>query len=97
MRFAYCTGMRRWPCSMNTIAVMIIRPRMITRTNVVAPLVCRICEPWLGNREAIEVKISSDMPLPLPRSVMSSPSHMITAVPAVMTMTSVATRNTDVE
>ena len=35
----------------------------------------------------IEVKISSDMPLPTPRSVMSSPSHMITAVPAVMTMT----------
>ena len=32
----------------------------------------------------IEVKIISDMPLPIPRSVMSSPSHMITAVPAVM-------------
>ena len=31
----------------------------------------------------IEVKISTDMPLPTPRSVMSSPSHMITAVPAV--------------
>jgi hypothetical protein len=30
------------------------------------------------------VKISTDMPLPTPRSVMSSPSHMITAVPAVM-------------
>ena len=32
----------------------------------------------------IEVKISSDMPLPTPRSVMSSPSHMMTAVPAVI-------------
>ena len=31
------------------------------------------------------------MPLPTPRSVMSSPSHMITAVPAVMVMT--MTRN----
>ncbi len=33
------------------------------------------------------VKIMIDMPLPTPRSVMSSPSHMITAVPAVMVMT----------
>ena len=37
------------------------------------------------------VKIMIDMPLPTPRSVMSSPSHMITAVPAVMVMT--MTRN----
>ncbi len=35
----------------------------------------------------IEVKISRDMPLPTPRSVINSPSHMITAVPAVITMT----------
>ena len=35
-------------------------------------------------RDAIEVKISTDMPLPTPRSVSSSPSHMMTAVPAVM-------------
>ena len=39
----------------------------------------------------IWVKIMIDMPLPTPRSVMSSPSHMITAVPAVMVMT--MTRN----
>ena len=37
------------------------------------------------------VKISSDMPLPMPCSVISSPSHMITAVPAVMVTT--MTRN----
>ncbi len=30
------------------------------------------------------------MPLPMPRSVMSSPSHITTAVPAVIVMTSVA-------
>ena len=39
-----------------------------------------------GNRAAIEVKISRDMPLPMPRSVISSPSHMIRPVPAVMVM-----------
>ena len=33
------------------------------------------------------VKISIDMPLPMPRSVISSPSHMITAVPAVIVIT----------
>ena len=33
------------------------------------------------------VKIMIDMPLPMPRSVISSPSHMITAVPAVIVMT----------
>ena len=32
----------------------------------------------------IEVKIISDMPLPIPRSVISSPSHMMMPVPAVM-------------
>ena len=30
------------------------------------------------------MKISTDMPLPTPRSVMSSPSHMMTPVPAVI-------------
>ena len=33
------------------------------------------------------MKISSDMPLPMPRSVMSSPIHMMRPVPAVMVMT----------
>lgn len=41
----------------------------------------------LGNWAAIEVKINSDMPLPIPRSVMSSPNHMMRPVPAVMVMT----------
>ena len=40
-------------------------------------------------RDAIEVKINSDMPLPIPRSVISSPIHMIAAVPAVITITRV--------
>lgn len=40
-----------------------------------------------GKAATIEVKMSSDMPLPTPRSVMSSPIHMMTPVPAVMVMT----------
>src|SRR5580704_15010920 len=43
----------------------------------------------------IWVKIMIDMPLPTPRSVSSSPSHMITAVPAVMMMTIVVIVKTD--
>ena len=41
------------------------------------------------------VKIRIDMPLPTPRSVISSPIHMITAVPDTMVMTIVAIVNTD--
>ena len=41
----------------------------------------------MGKWAAIEVKISSDMPLPMPRSVMSSPIHMMRPVPAVIVMT----------
>ena len=48
---------------------------------------CPIAMIDCGNRAAIEVKISSDMPLPTPRSVISSPIHMITPVPAVIDST----------
>ena len=41
-------------------------------------------------RATIEVKMSSDMPLPMPFSVMSSPNHMIRPVPAVMVTTMTA-------
>ena len=46
-------------------------------------------------RAAIEVKISTDMPLPIPFSVSSSPSHMIIAVPAVRAMTSTTVVHTE--
>ena len=56
-------------------------------------------QPWLfwtahrlaGKVATTWVKIRIDMPLPMPRSVISSPSHMITAVPAVIVIT--MTRN----
>ena len=41
----------------------------------------------VGNCAAIEVKMRSDMPLPMPRSVTSSPIHMMRPVPAVIVMT----------
>ncbi len=37
---------------------------------------------WNGRRLTTEAKISIDMPLPMPRWVMSSPIHISSAVPA---------------
>jgi hypothetical protein len=79
--------MRRWPCSTNTTLAMMARPNAQTPANTSGPELFRMLPPSIGTRAAIEAKISSDMPLPTPRSVTCSPSHMITAVPAVITMT----------
>ena len=40
-----------------------------------------------GRPTTIPVKISSDIPLPIPRSVICSPSHMMNAVPVVSVST----------
>ncbi len=45
-----------------------------------------------GNWLMMLMKMISDMPLPMPRCVISSPSHMMKAVPAVMVSTISATR-----
>ena len=58
------------------------RPRRPT-----SPWPCRTDHSEVGKRATTWVKIRIDMPLPMPRSVISSPSHMITAVPAVIVMT----------
>ena len=51
-----------------------------------------MAEPWAGSRDTTDEKIRIDMPLPMPRWVMSSPSHMIMAVPAVRVVTIRSTR-----
>src|SRR2546429_8179015 len=84
MRLAYWTGTRRWACSMKTTAVMTIMPSAMMKKNGPQPLLCLTLQPSEGSRAAIEVKMRTDMPLPTPRSVIISPSHMMTAVPAVI-------------
>ena len=87
-RLAYCTGMRRWDCSTKTTSAMTSTMIASTTMNLLTPpLPPAIDHMFEGNRAAIEVKISRDMPLPTPRSVISSPSHMIRPVPAVMVIT----------
>ena len=52
-----------------------------------------------GTRDTMLTKMMSDMPLPTPRCVMSSPIHMMNAVPATSVntiMTSVSTPGTSV-
>ncbi len=40
-----------------------------------------------GNRAMMPMKMISEMPLPMPRSVICSPSHIMNIVPAVRKMT----------
>ena len=47
------------------------------------PPSAKIAPPCAGSRETTDAKIRIDMPLPMPRWVISSPSHMTSAVPAV--------------
>ncbi len=87
IRRAYCTGMRRCACSMKMTAAMMTRPIAITTAKTHQPLDLPTAHSELGKRATTWVKIRIDMPLPMPRSVISSPSHMITAVPAVIVIT----------
>ena len=61
---------------------------------VKAPRLPRIEANWAGIVAMIAVKISTDIPFPTPRSVMSSPNHMTTAVPAVITITMTSSTHT---
>src|SRR6185312_7173311 len=91
MRLAYCTGTRRWPCSMKTTRPTSTMPTAMTPKKTTQPPPseedCLMDHSWVGSCEAIEVNISRDMPLPTPRSVISSPSHMMIEVAATMTAT----------
>ena len=83
--------MRRCPCSIHTTAKMISIPSPTKNQNLAAPAWDRMVAPCDGSREITLVKIRIDIPLPIPRCVMSSPSHMIMAVPAVRVSTMSAT------
>ena len=87
MRRAYCTGIRRCPCSMKMTAATSISPIAVMSAKTHQPLATLTDHRDAGKVATTWVKIMIDMPLPMPRSVISSPSHMITAVPAVIVMT----------
>ena len=51
------------------------------------PSFCWMAHSEPGKPDAMDVKMRTDMPLPMPRSVSSSPIHMIRPVPAVSVST----------
>ena len=84
---AYCTGIRRCACSMKTTAAITTSPSRITDAKTQGPRAFSTPHRATGKVATTWVKIMMDMPLPMPCSVTSSPSHMITAVPAVIVIT----------
>ena len=86
-RLAYCTGIRRWPSWTKTIPTI-----TASATNGIITM-----KTWSGLDhhlvmpgpilEAIEAKIIRLIPLPTPRWVISSPSHISSTVPAVSEIT----------
>jgi hypothetical protein len=58
--------------------------------SIVPPLIHAVMPA--GADERIDAKISSEMPLPTPRFVISSPSHISIVVPAVSVSTMITSR-----
>ena len=86
-RLAYWIGMRRWPSCMKTTAATTASAMKGSMTlKTWSGLVHQACRPP-GRRATIDAKIISEIPLPMPRWVMSSPIHMSRTVPAVSEMT----------
>ena len=86
MRFAYWIGIRRWPSWTKTTATMIASASSgnISRSNESPSYQAR--RPP-GSPERIDAKMSSEIPLPIPRFVISSPIHMRSVVAAVSEVT----------
>ena len=82
IRLAYCTGMRRWPSWTKTTAAQM--PTAISGKNSfsIGPPFHQATIPS-GAATRIDAKIRIEMPLPMPRFVISSPIHMSSTVPAV--------------
>ena len=84
---AYWTGIRRWPSWMKTTAAITASARNGIITTKTWSGLFHQAEMPCGRRETIEAKIISEMPLPIPRCVISSPIHMTITQPQVSTMT----------
>ena len=64
------------------ITIRLTQP--LTPAAVVPPAVLKPLTMPLKRLDTIPTKISSEMPLPMPLSVIRSPIHMASAVPAAM-------------
>ena len=91
MRLAYCTGILRTAWVIRMTAAITATISASTRISVNSDSE-PACSPWaicmmlLGTRPMMLTKMMSEMPLPIPCSVIFSPSHMTKIVPAVWVM-----------
>ena len=74
--------MRRWPSCTNTTATTTPIATSGKKSFSSGPPLIHALIP-AGADVRIDAKISSEMPLPMPRFVISSPIHMSSVVPAV--------------
>ena len=87
--------MRRWPFSTNTTTKVTPRTtaKMTSATKTdIAPVRTSSSVPPIaaGSPATMPPKMIIEMPLPMPRSVICSPSHMMKAVPEVSVITVIA-------
>ena len=94
-RLAYWTTMRRWPRSTKMIAATTATISATSSTSRIRPI-CPV-RSWSkvrvtarGKFTTMPAKISSDIPLPMPRSVICSPSHITNIVPVVRVSTHIS-------
>ena len=80
--------MRRWPRSTYTMmGMMATMTTMVTTVRITLPLLATEEISEVGRPLMMFAKMMSDIPLPIPRWVMTSPSHMITMAPTSIVKT----------
>jgi hypothetical protein len=89
--------MRRWPLSTNTqkaVTAPIRISRMIANAGFISPeRTCSSVPPIAEGRPAMmPERMIIEIPLPMPRSVICSPSHIRNMVPAVSVSTAGSTK-----
>ena len=90
-RRAYWMGMRRWARSKYTITPTTTTMKPTSSRNASGEIwsVRIMSQTRLsaeGMRVTMPAKMTSEMPLPIPRSLICSPSHMMNEVPAARVM-----------
>ena len=91
MRLAYWIGMRRWPSWMKTTATMTPSAMSGKNSFSIGPPFHQAWMP-VGSAVRMEAKMMSEIPLPTPRFVISSPIHMRSVQPAVSVSTMITNR-----
>ena len=97
-RFGYCTRMRRCARSMKTMTITTttdISRKMMMKTVEIAPVrpSSRVEASACGRLATMPAMMISEMPLPMPRAVICSPSHIRKTVPPVKVITVTSRKN----